>query len=56
MSKFEKLLTTKQQMMCVTFLQFLDMPLFLKLARSSKTCLRFVDCNRDYDFKKGSKI
>jgi hypothetical protein len=54
MSKFEKLLTSRQQMMCVTFLQFLEMPLFVKLARSSKKCLKFVDCNRDYDFKKGS--
>ncbi len=55
MSKFERLLTSRQQMMCVTFLQFLDTPLFVRLARTSKTCLRFVDCNRDYDFKKGIK-
>ena len=41
--------------MCVTFLQFLDLSLFVRLARTSKTCLKFVDCNRDYDFKKGSK-
>ena len=54
-SKFEKLLISRQQMMCVTFLQFLETPLFVRLARTSKTCLKFVDYNRDYDFKKTNK-
>ena len=38
-------------MMCVTFLQFLELPLFVKFARCSKSCLKFVDNNRDYDHK-----
>ena len=42
-------------MLSVTLLQFFESESFVKLGLSSKTCLKFVDCNRDYDFKKGSK-